>query len=107
MAVATGTVDEMKESRGHDEGTAVLRLRGQGVAWTDVDGEIVALDEEAAVYLATNATGALLWRALVDGATREALADALAREYGIPAGRAEADTDAFLRALRDRALLEV
>jgi hypothetical protein len=77
------------------------------VAWTDVDGEIVALDEEAAVYLAANETGALLWRALVEGASRESLAEALAREYGIPLERAQADTDAFLDALRDRALLEV
>jgi hypothetical protein len=82
-------------------------LRGQGVAWTDVDGEIVALDEEAAVYLAANQTGALLWRALADGATRESLADTLVRRYGIPLERAQADTDAFLGALRERALLEV
>lgn len=83
-----------------------MRLRAQGVAWTEVDGEIVALDEGSAVYLAANAAGALLWRALADGATRESLADALAREYGIPLERAQADTDAFLFALRERALLE-
>jgi hypothetical protein len=84
----------------------VLRLRAQGVAWTDVDGEIVALDEDAAVYLAANAAGALLWRALAGGATRESLADALAREYDIPLERALTDTDAFIVALRERALLE-
>jgi len=31
-----------------------LQLRQQGVSWTDVDGEIVALDEDAAVYLSAN-----------------------------------------------------
>jgi len=84
-----------------------LKLRGEGVAWTDVDGEIVALDESAAVYLAANAAGGMLWRALADGATRESLATSLAREYGIPAERAQADTDAFLAELRARGLLTV
>jgi hypothetical protein len=83
-----------------------LQLRREGIAWTDVDGEIVALDEGAAVYLAANESGGMLWRALVAGATRESLADALAREYGLPAERAEADTDAFIAALRERGLLE-
>ena len=83
-----------------------LKLRTQGVAWTDVDGEIVALDEAAAVYLAANPAGGLLWRALVDGATRESLARKLVRAYGIPLERAVADTNAFLATLRDHALLE-
>jgi hypothetical protein len=84
----------------------VLKLRGQGVAWTDVDGEIVALDEDAAVYLAANSAGALLWRALAHGATRAALSQVLVDSYGISAERAEADTDAFLASLRERALLD-
>jgi hypothetical protein len=83
-----------------------LKLRGEGVAWTDVDGEIVALDEGAAVYLAANEAGGMLWRALAEGTTRESLAGALAGEYGISAERAAADTDAFLAALRERGLLE-
>jgi hypothetical protein len=89
-----------------ETGMGLLKLREDRMAWTDVDGDIVALDEEAAMYLGANASGALLWRALVDGATRESLADQLVAEYGIPRDRAEADTDAFLASLRDRALLE-
>jgi hypothetical protein len=83
-----------------------LKLRAQGVAWTDVDGEIVALDETAAVYLAANPAGGLLWRALADGASRDALAEELVREYGIPLERAVADTDTFLSTLRAHSLLE-
>ena len=83
-----------------------LKLRGEAVAWTDVDGEIVALDEDAAVYLAANPAGGLLWRALVSGATREMLAAALVAEYGISAERAQADSDAFVASLRERGLLE-
>jgi hypothetical protein len=83
-----------------------LKLRGEGVAWTDVDGEIVALDETAAVYLGANQSGGMLWRALAEGTTRESLAASLAREYGIDTKRAEADTDAFLASLRERGLIE-
>lgn len=83
-----------------------LKLRGEGVAWTDVDGEIVALDEAAAVYLAANEAGGMLWRALAHGATLEALAATLAGEYGIDPARAAADADAFVAALRERGLLE-
>ena len=56
------------------------KLRGQGVAWTDVDGEIVALDETSAEYLAANEAGGLLWRALAEGATRDELVAKLAAE---------------------------
>jgi hypothetical protein len=83
-----------------------LKLRHKGVAWTDVDGEIVALDESTAEYLAANEAGGLLWRELASGTTRDALAAKLASEYGLDAERAEADTDAFLAALRERDLLD-
>jgi hypothetical protein len=82
-----------------------LQLRRQGVSWTDVDGEIVALDEDAAVYLAANETGGMLWRALSQGCTRDELAALLCEAYEVPAEQARADVDAFLASLRDRGLL--
>jgi hypothetical protein len=82
-----------------------LRLRQDGVAWRDVDGEVVALDERAAVYLAANPAGALLWRSLAGGATRDGLVEELAATFGIERRRASADTDAFLAELRERGLL--
>jgi hypothetical protein len=83
-----------------------LKLRGEGVAWTDVDGEIIALDETRAQYLSANAAGGLLWRALAGGATRDELAAKLTDEYGLTSERAAADTEAFLAALRERGLLQ-
>ncbi len=82
-----------------------LKLRDDGVAWTDVDGEIIALDETSAQYLSANAAGGLLWRALAAGATRDELAARLATEYGLTSERATADTEAFLEALKERGLL--
>lgn len=83
-----------------------LKLRQEGVAWTDVDGEIVALDEATAEYVAANEAGGLLWRALAKGATRDELAAQLMEAFGIDHERATVDTDAFLSALRQRDLLE-
>ena len=82
-----------------------LKLRGEGVAWTDVDGEIIALDETSAQYLSANEAGGLLWRALAAGATRDELAAKLAAEYGLTPERAAADTEAFIAALKERGLL--
>jgi Coenzyme PQQ synthesis protein D (PqqD) len=84
----------------------MLKLRDAGVAWKEVDGEVVALDEREALYLAANPAGAILWRALADGATHGALVDGLVGEFGIDAGRASADVDAFLADLRERGLLD-
>jgi coenzyme PQQ synthesis protein D (PqqD) len=82
-----------------------LRLRQDGVAWKDVDGEVVALDERAAVYLGANPAGALLWRSLAGGATRAELVAELAGAFGIAHERAVADTDAFLAQLGSHGLL--
>jgi hypothetical protein len=87
------------------DGMTELRLRRDGVAWRDVDGEVVALDEHAAVYLAANPAGAVLWRSLAGGATREELAAELALAFGIDTDRAAADTDGFLADLSERGLL--
>jgi hypothetical protein len=82
-----------------------MRLREDDLAWTEVDDEIVALDETTALYLAANEAGALLWRALAAGATRDELVDLLGRSYALSPDRAAADTDAFVGALRTRGLL--
>jgi len=82
-----------------------LQLRRQGVSWTDVDGEIVALDEDAALYLAANETGGMLWRALAHGCTRDELAALLCETYEVSAEQACADIDTFLADLRERGLL--
>jgi Coenzyme PQQ synthesis protein D (PqqD) len=82
-----------------------LRLKPDAVSWREVDGEIIALEHSASTYLAANASGALLWKALAHGASREELVDRLAGEFGIDRGRAAADTDEFLRAMAQQGLL--
>jgi hypothetical protein len=83
-----------------------LRLRNAGVTWLETDGEVVALDAFSSKYLAANASGAVLWRTLSDGATRDELAAALTSTFGIDEEAALADVDGFVAELRARRLLE-
>jgi hypothetical protein len=85
----------------------LLRLNENAVSWQEVDGEIVALQHESSEYLSTNGTGALLWKSLAAGASREHLIGLIVREFGVDKGRATADTDAFLDALCAQGLLAV
>ena len=82
-----------------------LRLRDADLHWREIDGEVIALEARGSTYLAANGAGTLLWRALVDGSTREGLADELVRAYGIERERAIADVDAFLSSLVEQGLL--
>ena len=83
----------------------MLRLDTDAVSWREVAGEVIALRHASSEYLSTNATGALLWNALVDGASQSELADLLVTEFGVEADRAAADVDAFLELLDGRGLL--
>jgi hypothetical protein len=47
-----------------------------------------------------------MWNALADGTTKEELAASLVDEYGIDAGTASEDVDAFLADLKERGLLD-
>jgi len=84
----------------------VYRLRRSAIDWLDVEGDVVALDSAQSVYLSTNESGAALWRALVDGATRAELAQQLVATYDIDQGRALVDVDQFLNMVTEQNLLE-
>jgi hypothetical protein len=83
-----------------------LRLQGSSVDWREVDGELIALARAESVYLAGNASAAILWRALADGTTETNLAALLVSTYGISAEAARTDVAAFLADLGARGLLE-
>lgn len=83
----------------------ILRLRPDALQWREIEGEVVAVDLETSNYLGANPAGAVLWRALAVGATKEELAALLVAEFGIDAEQADTDTDAFLAQLREGGLL--
>jgi hypothetical protein len=84
-----------------------LRLRTDELDWLPIDQEVVVLDSRRDVYLATNQTGAHLWRALIEGTTRSELIDMLMRDFDVDAETATADVEAYLQALNEQGLLEV
>jgi Coenzyme PQQ synthesis protein D (PqqD) len=82
-----------------------LRLNSTAVSWREVDGEVLALDLGSSTYLGTNPTGALLWKALAEGTSRDRLVELLTAEFDVDEGRAAADVDGFLRHLDAQGLL--
>jgi hypothetical protein len=83
-----------------------LRLRNKALEWREIEDEVVAVDTRKAVYMAVNHTGAVLWPALAEGATREELVERLIQAYDVDRGAAEADVSAFVTMLEEQDLLE-
>jgi hypothetical protein len=86
--------------------TERFRLRTADLHWQVIDGEVIALEARRSHYLAANAAGAILWRALEEGSTRSGLAQHLVDTYGIERDRALADVDSYLGQLAAQGLLE-
>jgi len=87
------------------EAMTELKLRATDLHWREIDGEVIALEARGSTYLAANGPGTVLWRALVEGTTRERLAEELVRVYRIDRERASADADRFVDALAEQGLL--
>jgi hypothetical protein len=83
-----------------------LRLRADAVEWREIEGEVVALATSTSTYVTANRTGAVLWQALAEGATHEALVSRLVDAWGVDPETARADVDDFLSALQAHGLLE-
>ena len=84
----------------------LLKLRKRDLHWREIDGEIIALEARGSRYVAANGAGAVLWRALVVGTTRNGLAEELPATYGIERG-VPRQTSSLLGALAEQALLAV
>lgn len=84
----------------------LLKLRSESLDWREIDGEVVALEAERSLYVATNPAGTVLWSRLAEGATRGELVQALLDRWPIDDDCAARDVDAFLTAARTHGLLE-
>jgi len=82
-----------------------IRLRADRLRWLETEGEVVVLDESTVAYLGLNASGAVIWKALAEGTTREQLVDLLTRAFEVGEEQTVADVEAFLAELSRRALL--
>jgi hypothetical protein len=83
-----------------------LVLREDAVSWAPTEQDaIVILDLRSSLYLSLNASGSLLWQKIAQGATQDELRQALRDRFGLDAGQADVDVNAFLAALRSRDLI--
>lgn len=83
-----------------------FRIRGSGLEWRQVEGEIVALDLPSETYLGVNRTGSSLWQALSDGASEADLVQLLVDQYAVDRADAERDVRQFIAALQAQGVLE-
>jgi hypothetical protein len=82
-----------------------LYVKADDVVWREAGDELVVLELTTTTYLTLNGTAKQLWLGLLDGATVEELIGTLSGQYGISAEQARADTESFVSALTERALL--
>jgi len=73
--------------------------------WADDSGEIIAIDEHAALCLAAHQAGSRLWQALVDGTSLEKLVNSLSELYASTPDRLATDVDALFTVFDERGLL--
>lgn len=74
-------------------------------AWREAEGQLLVLHVPTSQYAELNASAAVLWEAMVEGATTEELERALTSRYDLTPDRAAADVEAFLSSLRRAGLL--
>lgn len=83
-----------------------MRLR-DGVIATSTEYGLVLLDEHAGEYWSLNPSGALVIKALLDGAGGDGAAQVLADRHDVDLASARADIDDVLAQLRAAGLVEV
>jgi hypothetical protein len=83
-----------------------VKLRSEGLTWQEIDGELVILDLKNSVYLTTNAAGAVIAKLLTEERTVDELSGALVATFGIENDIARRDTEAFVKQLKDKRLLD-
>ena len=83
-----------------------LRLRREGLLWSEVGDEAVLLDIISATYFTATGVGPFLLAHLADGATEESLARLLMEQYEVTPDAAKADVAEFIEQLKDQHMLE-
>ena len=85
---------------------SIVRLRREGLAWSDIGGETIILDLETSTYFAAKGAGSFLLGCLMDGMDEGLLAAQLVEHFEVSIEVAKQDTEDFLRDLEQRQLLE-
>jgi Coenzyme PQQ synthesis protein D (PqqD) len=83
-----------------------MRLRRERMVSTEVEDGTVLLDLETSTYFVVAGTGTFLLSCLVEGATKERLAELLVEKYEVDLETAKADVAKFLNHLEELQMLE-
>jgi Coenzyme PQQ synthesis protein D (PqqD) len=94
-----------REANAQLDADASLVLAEEFLTWREVDEEIVVLDRRSWMYMGVNGSGVLLWKEIVDGASRTRLVEALCDAYEIDEETAQRDVAEFLGMLASQSLL--
>ncbi|NCX93923.1 MAG: PqqD family protein [Gammaproteobacteria bacterium] len=82
-------------------------LRNNELFASEVDGDLIVLDEKASVYFAFDPVASRIWTLLEKPMSFGELVGALVQEYQVSREVCEADTNAFLDRLLENKLLYV
>ena len=85
--------------------TRYLRLRQQGLAWSEVNDETVILDLVTSTYFAASGSGSFILGCLAKGATQEDIVAQLVQRYEVDAATAATDVAGFLSQLESHNML--
>ena len=80
-------------------------LRSGNLSWRRVGDEVVVLDLRETVCMTLNASGALLWEQLVNGATSSQLVANLTQHFAVDPSQAAVDVADFLARCRAEKML--
>jgi hypothetical protein len=76
-----------------------------GVAYREIEGQILILKADADVLQTLNATGAFIWKRLTKQQSVSRIAQGLATAFRIDRSRAEADVATFVADLKKQGLI--
>ncbi len=80
-------------------------VRHPGVAWREIEGEVVIISPGSSEVHELNGTGSYIWGRLDGERTAEEIAGLVAEEFEVEEGKALADTAAFVAELEGKGLV--
>lgn len=85
---------------------ASLLLIPEDVVWTDLGDEVVLLKLESAVYFGLDRAGARIWSLIVEGRSREEIAELMTAEYSLSLSKARNDLEELIAELLKQGLVK-
>ncbi len=78
-----------------------LISRREGWFATQIDGDLVMMNETTEFYLSLSGSGGRIWELLAQPRSAGQLCEELAREYAVEPGEVRSEVEAFLTRMRE------